>query len=636
MKLVTCPLLEAADVEAIEAYYLRRSKSLQCSASEVFGLIRGGGVSSSDALGHLLRVGAVQVFIAKPLTSVSRAIYHEKFGLFIEDGDVLAMTGSGNESQLAWKASFERFETFRSWVTSSERLMARRMHAQFDALVKNETTGLEVLPLIEAYRNGWLEKRMTTSPDETQSVAEVVQPTDSELLVQFPFALFDHQELAVKRWAGAGGRGLLAMATGSGKTVTALAIASRLYDAMNERSLTIVIIAPFIHLVDQWIEVSREVGLSPIRCAEGIRYWQDELSTAVYAVNAGSRKILSVAVTTATLQSPLFQKLIARVRTPMLVIGDEAHNYGSKKVALALPRNAVYRVGLSATPEKWMDFEGSQRIRDYFGPPVYEYSMADALSDEVLVPYVYHPLLVPLEPDEAEKYEEISQKIAKFGISGNSDDLSEGAKALLMKRARVLASARSKLPVLFDLLENHIDDTHMLIYCGDGRSEGDGDELPPKQIDEVLTMLNRLGIVSARYTAETPPESRRLILREFDEGRVQALVAIRCLDEGVDVPSTRTAFILSSSTNPRQFIQRRGRVLRRSPRTGKSKAEIYDFFVVPTGDEEGRISKVLQGVVKGQLDRVLEFSSLALNGPQARRELLSWTDEHELVGLWGQ
>lgn len=638
MTLVTSPRLSAADIAGIETIYLRRQRARTSSAAQGFADLHEGKISSSALLGTLLATNAINMFIARPPSSAKHAIYHEKFGIFSDGPAQFAISGSGNESRLALVASFERFEVFRSWGPANEAASVRRMDSQFMALISDSTPGLEVLPLLEAYRRGWLEKRMTSEAEDEPAALEMMRPIQSEMLVQFPFPLFSHQERAVKRWAAANGKGLLAMATGSGKTVTALSIASRLFDALGGSSLAIVIVAPFIHLVDQWIEVASQVGLAPIRCAEATRIWQDELATAVFALNAGKRPVVSIAVTSATLQSPAFQELVRRIRTPMLVIGDEAHNYGTRKLSEALPTNAAYRLGLSATPEKWMDPEGTKRIHDYFGPIVDEYSMADALHDEILTPYVYHPLLVELDDDEAEKFEEISAKLAKFGISDETSDLSDGAKALLMKRARVLASARGKLPLLESHLRNRTGDTHMLIYCGDGRLEGDPDDMPPKQIDEVVAMVERFGMTCARYTAETPPDHRRAILRAFDEGHIQALIAIRCLDEGVDVPSTRTAFILSSSTNPRQFIQRRGRVLRRSPATGKTKAEIFDFFVIPAVLDQSaeEVSRAMQAMVRRQLDRVLEFSSLALNGAAARRDLVSWTSRHGLMGLWGK
>lgn len=637
MTLVTSTVFEARDIAAIERDYINRGDACIPTLEALCAALARDRPDGSAILGAALRLGVLAVHVARPINSVRHAIYHEKFGLFSAEGSTLALSGSGNESALALTGSFERHELFTSWGDANERNAVDSMHRQFEALVRNETAGIEVVTLLEAYRRRWLEKRMKPGGSEVEKTTTDVTVPEPEHLVQFPFPLFDHQKMARKNWATAGGRGLLEMATGSGKTVTALAIASSLFDALEEKRLCIVIVAPFIHLVDQWIEVAAGVGLVPVRCAEGAAKWQDELSTAIFALNGRTRRVLSIATTSATLQSSAFQERLGRIRAPIFVIGDEAHNYGSAKIAKCLPSTAEYRVGLSATPEKWMDPDGTERIKTFFGEVVHRYGLQEALEDEVLTPYLYHPILVALEPEEADRYEEYSAKLAKFGIGDDSSDLSEGAKALLLKRARLLASARGKLPILQAMLERRRNDTHMLIYCGDGRPEAGEDEMPLRQIEEVVAMAEDLGISCALYTADTQPDRRRAILRDFDEGRIQALIAIRCLDEGVDVPSTRTAFILSSSTNPRQFIQRRGRVLRKSPATGKVRAEIYDFFMVPEASEtDGAISKALAGVVRKQLDRVLEFSNLAVNGPGARRGLLEWTERHGLMGLWGQ
>jgi len=635
--LVTSTVFEAQDLAAIERYYIDRMHGRYPTAEAVCRAMEERRSDTAAVFGAALSHGLIRVFVARPTSSIRHAVYHEKFGLFDDGRSVIAFSGSGNESGLALTGSYERHEVFRSWGDSSERGAVEMMARQFEALVRNETAGIQVRPLLNAYREGWLERRVKAGAEDVEVTTEPVRMSEPEHLVEFPFPLYEHQKVARRKWAGAGGRGLLAMATGSGKTITSLSIAATLYGALDDKWLCVVIVAPFIHLVDQWIEVAAGVGLSPVRCAEGSARWQDELSTAIYALNARSRRILSIATTSATLQTPAFQEQLHRIRAPMLIVGDEAHNYGSKRIAAALPEHAAYRVGLSATPDKWMDAEGTQRIKAYFGDVVHEYGLAEALQDEVLTPYTYHPMLVALEREEAEKYEEYSAKLAKFGISDDASDLSEGAKALLLKRSRLLAGARGKLPILRRLLEAKRNATHMLIYCGDGRPEAGEDEMPPRQIEEVVAIAEDLGIICALYTADTSSERRRAILADFDEGRIQALVAIRCLDEGVDVPSTKTAFILSSSTNPRQFIQRRGRVLRRSPATGKVRAEIFDFFMVPDATEmDGYISNALSGVVKKQLDRVLEFSTLALNGPGARRELLTWTDKHGLMGLWGK
>lgn len=633
MTLVTGPVLSDEDMAAIRSVYIERSADhSSLSISALFDKLAGNRMTASQLMGELLRRRILRIYIARRADGNEHGVYHEKFALFSDSRSILAATGSGNESLMALKRNFERFETFRSWV-DNEKPSVFRMQSQFLDLLKNQVAGLEVVPLATAYEKGWLKIRPGSINDETRSGGEiVVEPKAPEFIVPYPGDLFNHQKTAVSKWSAAGGRGTLAMATGSGKTITAYSIASRLFDATDRRGLIILVVAPLIHLVDQWIDVARSFGLRPIRCAEGSERWESGLSTAISAFNHAQRPVLSIAVTSTTLQSAAFQKLLKRIRGTLLVIGDECHNYGTRKLEQSLPDNAAFRLGLSATPVKWLDDDGTARIKKYFGDVVFEYSLGDAIKDGILVPYRYTPILAELESDEAETYREITRKLLRFGIDAQSDSLSEGAKSLLMKRARIISSARAKLPLFRTLIEAHRLQSHILVYCGDGQVNGEDDLMSAKQIDRVVEIISEAGLICAKYTAETPADERRELLRAFADGLIQVLVAIRCLDEGVDVPSTRVAIILSSSSNPRQFIQRRGRVLRRSDRTGKQQAEIYDFFVIPPlGEDLGTTEKNL---VRRQLERVTDFSNLALNAISAKKSLMDWTRDHNILEVW--
>jgi len=208
----------------------------------------------------------------------------------------------------------------------------------------------------------------------------------------------------------------------------------------------------------------------------------------------------------------------------------------------------------------------------------------------------------------------------------------------LIRRARILASARGKLPELANLLRPYVRDSHILVYCGDGSHTGATPTDTQRQIEAVSRLIgNDLGMNCASYTAETKPERRRDLLKQFESGFIQVLVAIRCLDEGVDIPAARTAFILASSTNPRQFVQRRGRLLRRSP--GKSRADIFDFVVVPPYEgytAESEAWTLARTILKGQVRRAREFADLADNGPTARSALLKPVSDLDLLSAWGE
>lgn len=577
-------------------------------------------------LAYLVASRKLIVKIAQPLQNVG--MFHEKIGFFESGGQLkLSIAGSANETFSAYVKNFERIDAFSP--NRPDRLRANNILSEFNRLWTNETAGVEVTTLAQAFRSGAIEAGQEpggeANASETTRREGSLKELPEELLLPPPgLELRPHQEGAIKAWAGSGGRGMLAMATGSGKTLTALMLASRIFESQGG-PFVVLIIVPYLHLGDQWCQEARAFELNPVFCGVDRDRWAPHLSAALDGVATERRSLLSIVTTSATLRSPDFQRSIDRVRCPSLVIGDEVHNYGSESTYESLPKNFTNRIGLSATPERHRDPDGDARLRKYFGDVVYTYDLKDALEDGVLTPYRYYPQVVALEDEEIDQYLELSEKIRSAGgWQGEGDrEISDYLKLLLIQRARVIASAEQKIPVLRRLLQDYRHETHMLIYCGDGEVEGESDGVITRQIDAVVDMVgNDLGIRCASYTAKTPLQRRREITRQFDRGEVQALVAIRCLDEGVDVPATKKAFILASTTNPRQSVQRRGRVLRRSE--GKTEAEIYDMVVtlppdIYTEDHPG--FEVARNLLRGELRRVAESNALARNPAKARQDL---------------
>jgi superfamily II DNA or RNA helicase len=314
-----------------------------------------------------------------------------------------------------------------------------------------------------------------------------------------------------------------------------------------------------------------------------------------------------------------------------VLVADEVHNLGAAKLAEQLPNNFKLRLGLSATPERWFDDEGTQRLKRYFGPVLEpRLGLREAITIGALTPYRYYPVLVELTDDEREEYLSLSAKIARL-YSGDEEGLNSPAlTALLLQRARLIGAAANKLNELRRIGAQHRTATHMLFYCGDGQVESPEDDAFRRQVDEVTRILGvELGIKVAPYTAATEMEERDTLREDLAAGRIQGLVAIRCLDEGVDIPSVRTAVLLASSTNPRQFIQRRGRVLRRAE--GKEFAEIYDMIVVPP--MEARSSNSERSLLKKELTRFAEFADLALNAGTARAVVLKLQKTFHLLDI---
>lgn len=366
------------------------------------------------------------------------------------------------------------------------------------------------------------------------------------------------------------------MATGSGKTITALAIACELYQKIGLQVLLVV--CPYRHLVTQWARETEKFGLQPILAFENIRNWQSQLSAALYNVRSNNQPFVTVITTNSTLIGEGFQSQLKYFPDKTLIVGDEAHNLGATKLEQSLPRTIGLRLALSATPERYFDEQGTQFIFDYFGPVLQpELTLADAIRQGALVHYLYYPIFVDLTAAEAQAYARLTTRIG-WALASREEEGDRNVTPLLMQRARLIGTAANKLRALRQLMVNRLDTTHTLFYCGDGSQDEAAEST--RQLSAVVRMLGvELGYRVNTYTADTPLQVREKLRRQFETGELQGLVAIRCLDEGVDIPAIQTAVILASSSNPRQFVQRRGRILR--PYPGKDRAVLFDTIVLP-------------------------------------------------------
>lgn len=448
--------------------------------------------------------------------------------------------------------------------------------------------------------------------------------------------LRQYQRQAINSWFANNGRGTLKMATGSGKTITALAIACELYQQINLQVLLVV--CPYRHLVTQWARECEKFNLQPILAFENLRTWQSQLSTQLYNLRSGSQKFMTVITTNSTLITDGFQSEIKYFPPKTLIIGDEAHNLGAPRLEENLPRRVGLRLALSATPERYFDDYGTQSLFDYFGPVLQpEFTLKDAIAQGALVHYLYYPVLVELTDTESLAYLKLTKKIGRSllyrerenGKVENWED-QEDLKPLLMQRARLIGTASNKLTALRELMSTRRETTHTLFYCSDG-SQTAGQRSSLHQLKAVAKILGvELGYRVSTYTAHTSLKQREILRRQFESGELQGLVAIRCLDEGVDIPAIQTAVILSSSGNPRQFIQRRGRVLR--PHIGKQRATIFDMIVLPP-DLDRETIEVERNLLKKELRRLVEFADLADNAGEARIQLLHLQKRYGLLDI---
>lgn len=464
---------------------------------------------------------------------------------------------------------------------------------------------------------------------EMQLLGEIELPKDLQVR--------EYQLKAISNWRNHGYCGVFDMATGTGKTITAILAMLHLYKHCNER-LGVVILCPYRHLVNQWRNDLERFGIEVITgysenpYGDYIRYLEN--SIICYNNNQLSRFVLLT--TNDSFGKREVQCLLPEVKKNLLLIADEAHTLGSEKRSQYLTDLFDYRLALSATFERHWDSSGTKKLKRFFGKNVFSYSLDQAIKDGYLTPYEYHPVICYLSEEEYKEYVEISRELSKYFIDDDDTlDLSEIGKMLLIKRARVVAASRDKVTRLFEIMEHYVDQRNMLIYCGATDIYGTSD----RQIDYVVEQLRKKWNMKVdRFTCEENVDDRKRLLKALGDGTIQALTAIKCLDEGVNVPSIETAFILASANNPKEYIQRRGRVLRKSE--GKEKAVIYDFISLPCkkGQKVSSVylgnSKIERSLVNKEMIRMRAFELSAMNREEVQKIRKQIMEQYEIQNIF--
>lgn len=578
-------------------------------------------------IAQLVSQGILDIKIAFLTTNNEVSMYHEKMGIITDaNGDSVAFSGSMNESENAFRGNYESFDAFCSWTSDAERVFQKEM--AFKAIWEDYEPGIEIYEFPEAVKQRLYEYNPTLADKlnikATKSKKDK-STADEKLPIHLPddFRIRSYQSQALEKWRENGFRGIYDMATGTGKTLTALASIEYLYRFNNNR-LAIIIVCPYQHLVEQWCEDIVRFGIRPIIgfSASPQKKWKKHLEQAVRSFNLGVLDYFCFVTTNASFVTKSVQQQIQLLANDTVLVVDEAHNMGAQTYRRYLPSGIPFRLALSATIDRHNDEEGTEALKCYFGEKCIEYSLRDAIDNRMLTRYYYHPVLTYLEEDELEDYLSITHQLAKAIKKRNGKVVfSEYAKQLLIKRARIVAGARGKLSELEKQIQPYKKDNHLLIYCGATTiKEGDVEELSfgTRQIDIVTNLLgNKMQMRVGRFTSQETAQERAQIKKEFAKGdMLQALVAIKCLDEGVNIPSIKTAFILASSTNPKEYIQRRGRVLRKFP--GKEYAIIFDFITLPfsadtISSHSPDVVSSSKGLVKRELIRMLDFAEISEN-----------------------
>lgn len=650
IQIVASPYLSDEDIDAIRHGYEDRNKIIERALltqisekpTDYYSMER------LNLLAALIADGVMDIQIAYTEDKNGIGMYHEKMGI-IEDvhGDKIAFSGSNNESAAAMTINYETMDVFRSWGDSSEIERIRLKDNAFYSIWHDTEPNIKVLKfpnitdaLIERYRrkpanfaidDEQFAKRMLTYASKISDISSTYGgPIGARVPDDITFR--EYQKDAISVWVGENYRGIYDMATGTGKTLTGLGAISKLSEDLDD-VLAVIIVCPYQHLVEQWVEDIVRFNIKPI-IAYGDspqKDWKKRLSRAVRDQKLRRDKsFFCLVCTNATFAKDYVQDEISKIQSPILLVVDEAHNFGARTYARLLDDRFTYRLALSATLDRHRDDEGTAMLYDFFGKKCIEYSLDRAIDEDKLTKYKYYPIPVYLTDEELEKYEQKSYEMSKCLIKGKDGKyrLNKRGEILAMERARIVAGASQKLETLREYIAPYAKDNNILVYCGatnviDEKADYSSiDEEDVRQIEAVTRILgNEFGMEVAKFTSEENMETRATIKEQFQKGdRLQAIVAIKCLDEGVNIPGIRTAFILASTTNPKEYIQRRGRVLRKAE--NKPFAEIYDFVTLPRelDSVSGLTTEQAQrdlSLVKNELARIKEFGRLSMNSMEA-------------------
>ena len=599
MRLICSPSITAEDADAISKGYVEREALIQSAIERDLEKILSDEnlFNQTRLLATLIKSGTLEIKLAIRITGAG--IYHEKIGIFIDANKHKAsFLGSANETWNAWhtEGNHESIEVFRDWISQAEFERVNSHVEHFERLWNGLASGVSTISFPEAQKNRLIQFAAPSLEDIPSDKLTKALKIDEPPIGSGRVPMI-HQLNAIEAWEQHGRRGIFEHATGSGKTFTAI-IAIKKH--LNEGGVAIVLV-PSQLLLEQWkSELENDIDDAILLVAGGGHTkWKENSKLRSHTQSGLDIKRIVLA----TMQTASTDDFINKVEAGkhILLVADEVHQIGSPQNSKSMAIGSGASLGLSATPTRYGDPEGTEKIIQRFGPVIHPpITLQDAIKTGRLVEYEYYPHAIHLSDDESAEWKkltkQISLEIAKNnGFRSTEKGISEKVKMLLIRRSRIAKKASVKSSLAAGVIkEAFAAGQSWLVYCEDS-----------DQLNETINELTKRGLSPVEYHSSMAGD-RNAALDWFKKfGGI--LVSIKCLDEGVDIPAISHAFILASSQNPRQFIQRRGRVLRKS--SGKYLAVIHDAIVVPVNAEEVEQTSLL----KAELQRAIEFAEHAIN-----------------------
>lgn len=590
IKMIASPKLNDEDIEAINLGYEEKERIIGNAFSREFlEEVENFDDSRLALLAELIARGVLDIKIAVTNTLGD---YHDKLGILEDfDGNKVVFYGSANSSKNGYRDNYDKIRVVKSWIDGQKDSVDDEVE-EFDSLWDGTNKFVDVYEYKESARKHLLQVMERRSNSHKQGNTGI--------------KLRDYQEEAIKAWVNNDYHGFYVMATGTGKTWTAIYSAKRL---LEEHSATIVICAPYKHLVKQWAEDVRKTFPDAvlIMVSSENPSWDQKISQAIINKRYNKNVQIIIISTIVSFNMDRFSNVISKDSSDKLLIVDEAHRFTKRSEELKI--DYKYMLGLSATPYSGRSAASGKELMKYFGGQVFNLPIETALERKFLVPYYYKPIFVYATGDEEDRFRKQSRIIASYFRNGKCID-SEGLAKALRNRLRIISMAQAKIDGIGDFVNRIEEKDHVVVYCGDGRLYDDtGEEI--RHIRQVKRVLNDLDFKASQFTAQENMTERMELVDAFNKGEISALAAIRCLDEGINIPSIKSALILSSNDDYREFVQRRGRILRLYD--NKESAVIYDIVVLPSND--------LTEWAKIELRRYREYAKLSINCDETMDEL---------------
>lgn len=592
IKLICSPDLSPSDAELIDACICLDSSHITKSLINTItdSILSDEELDQLDVICNMICEGKLEIKIAyQPL-----GIFHEKFGIFVDEaGNKVYFNGSMNETKRALIHNQESIRVNYSWQDEYTARFIDDEQIYFSSLWNNQEESVVVIDFPKA-----VEDELLNCYKRSETLEAAIEKYISGHFSKGKKDLYPYQKDAIQQFCDNGYQHFYEMATGTGKTFTSVKTIKRLKKEKNEK-MFVVVCVPQIDLQVQWESALRDEGYNKIYLFGGSgSSFEKTLAEATIDYFTDDDDIICVAV-----YDTFFSKMCSEIRkiSPLFIIVDEAHNLTKGNLSALVKLNPQYKLGLSATIQRFSESESEAIVRFFTTGDTFYYGIEDAIDNDFLSKYEYHPIFVRLTEEENEKFQFKSKLLAQELNKKEPDP--EVIDKLRRERSLVLKQASGKIEKLKELAEQGYNFVNSVVYCGQGKDE-EGELI----IDSVTKTLYDNGLVVSQFTSRTL--NRKRVLYEFEQGYFDTLVAIKCFDEGVDVPKLDKIYIMASDNALRQTVQRRGRVLRKCKESGKTIAYIYDMVVLPS-IEAGTYGS--DGLLKIELSRAKEYNRLALN-----------------------